>query len=150
MIEWLFGKLLPVGSKAPDFSMIDQNSETHSLQGYAGKKNLILVFYPADFTPGCTTQLCQFRDSYDDLKERYIEVLGINPQNWETHHKFAERYNLSFPILFDPLGKNAKHYNASLIQGFVNKRAVYGVDKQGNITFAEYGMPAIESVASTF
>ncbi len=150
MIEWLFGKLLLVGSKAPEFSMIDQNSTTHSLGQYAGEKNLILVFYPADFTPGCTTQLCQFRDSYDDLRERDIEVFGINPQNWETHHKFAERYNLSFPILFDPLGKHAKHYKASLIQGFVNKRAVYGVNKEGIITFAQYGMPSIESVAASF
>lgn len=146
----MFGKLLPVGSEAPDFHMLDQSGRTVTLSHYRGEKNVVLVFYPADFTPGCTAQLCGFRDAYEQLEAAGIEVLAVNPFNWETHHRFAEKYGFPFPVLFDPRGKYARLYKAAIIRGYLHKRVVYAVDQQGVIRFAQHGNPPVERMLEAF
>jgi thioredoxin-dependent peroxiredoxin len=144
-----FNTLLTLGSEAPLFSLIDQQGETVYLEKFRGQKQVVLVFYPADFTPVCTQQLCMFRDSYESLSLNNIAVLGINPGEWTQHQKFAEQHQLPFPLLYDPRGKVAKLYNASIIPGILIQRCVYGIDLNGKIVFAKKGNPSAQSVFQT-
>lgn len=141
-----FSSLLKIGTPAPDFSLIDQHSKTIYLKEYIGQKKLVLIFYPADFTPVCTSQLCELKDNYERLNQDNIEVFGINPFNWETHKKFAEKHQFPFPILFDPRGKTARDYKVTIIPGYLHKRAVYGIDLDGNICFSQTGKPSVETI----
>ena len=85
--------MLKVGTKAPEFSLPDQNGEMHTLKEYAGKK-VILYFYPKDNTPGCTNQACSFSTLYPQFMEKGAVVLGISKDSVASHKKFAEKYNL--------------------------------------------------------
>jgi len=87
-------------TQAPDFSLPDQNNQTHALSDYKGQK-ILLYFYPKDDTPGCTTEAQNFRDRLNELKEHGVQVLGISRDNVQSHKKFAEKHNLNFPILSD-------------------------------------------------
>jgi peroxiredoxin Q/BCP len=98
-----------VGSKAPDFSLPDQDGKPHSLSDYRGK-TVLLYFYPKDMTPGCTTEACSFRDAMNDFKGAGIQVLGVSVDSVESHKKFAERYHLNFPILSDMNKKVVQDY----------------------------------------
>ncbi|MEO6820397.1 MAG: thioredoxin-dependent thiol peroxidase [Ginsengibacter sp.] len=92
---------LIAGDKAPDFTGKDQDGKKISLKDFKGKK-AVLYFYPKDDTPGCTTQACNLRDNYADLKKAGIEVIGISPDNAESHQKFEKKYDLPFILLEDP------------------------------------------------
>ena len=92
--------MLETGTKAPDFSLPDQDGVMHSLNRYRGKK-VILYFYPRDNTPGCTKQACGFRDLYPQFTEKGAVVLGVSKDSVASHKKFKEKYQLSFPILSD-------------------------------------------------
>ena len=92
--------MLDTGTKAPDFSLPDQDGVMHSLNRYRGKK-VILYFYPRDNTPGCTKQACGFRDLYPQFTEKSAVVLGVSKDSVASHKKFQEKYQLSFPILSD-------------------------------------------------
>ena len=98
-----------VGSKAPDFSLPDQDGKPHSLSDYLGK-TVLLYFYPKDMTPGCTVEACSFRDAMNDLKAGGVQVLGLSVDSVESHKKFAERYHLNFPILSDMNKKVVQDY----------------------------------------
>src|SRR5436190_4633911 len=91
-------KGLKVGDKAPNFSLTDQNGEIHTLKQYRGKK-VALYFYPKEGTAGCTAQACSVRDSFTDLEEEGIVVLGLSSGSLENKQKFATKHNLSFPLL---------------------------------------------------
>ncbi|HEV7454589.1 MAG TPA: peroxiredoxin [Candidatus Saccharimonadales bacterium] len=98
--------------KAPDFSLPDQNGQTHTLQDYAGKW-LIVYFYPMDETSGCTKEACQFRDAREVIHELSgAEVVGISKDSVESHKKFAAKHALNFPILSDPEHKTIEAYGA--------------------------------------
>lgn len=97
--------------KAPDFSLPDQAGTTRSLGDYAGGW-LIVYFYPKDDTPGCTTEACSFRDEYDYLQEQGVSVVGISKDSVKSHAKFAEKYNLHFPLLADEDGAMIQAYGA--------------------------------------
>ena len=92
--------MLEVGTKAPDFSLQDQNGKVHSLSEYKGKK-LVLYFYPKDSTPGCTKQACGYSERYPVFKEKGVEVIGISKDSVASHKKFEEKNGLSFTILSD-------------------------------------------------
>ncbi len=91
---------IKVGSPAPDFTLTDHTGKQHGLADYRGQW-VLLYFYPKNDTPGCTTEACSFRDNYADFKDRNVAVLGINPDSVESHREFAEKYNLTFPLLAD-------------------------------------------------
>jgi len=93
------------GDRAPDFVLPDQSGEMHGPASYEGRW-LILYFYPKDDTSGCTKEACQFRDALPDLHRAKAAVLGISPDSTASHAKFAEKYQLPFPLLADvPTGE---------------------------------------------
>lgn len=96
--------MLKQGLKAPLFTLSDQHGKKHSLSDYMGKW-IILYFYPKDMTPGCTVEACNFRDEFPNFQNLNTIILGISKDSVERHAKFAEKYNLTFPLLSDADGK---------------------------------------------
>lgn len=103
--------MITVGQPAPEFSLEDQQGKVHTLESLNGKHTLI-YFYPKDDTPGCTVQACVLRDSLEDLKADGVEVIGVSADSIESHKKFADKYNLPFPVLSDPDKKMIEPYGA--------------------------------------
>ena len=93
--------MLETGSKAPAFTLPDQNGEMKSLSDYQGQK-VILYFYPKDMTSGCTKQACAFGDLYPQFQEKGAVVLGVSRDSVASHKRFEEKYGLPFPLLSDP------------------------------------------------
>ena len=94
------GKMLEVGTMAPDFTLLNQNGEEISLSQYRGQK-VILYFYPKDNTPGCTKQACGFAQLYPDFTEKGAVILGVSKDSVKSHKKFEEKYQLPFTLLSD-------------------------------------------------
>jgi thioredoxin-dependent peroxiredoxin len=138
MLDWLLSEPLAVGSAAPDFSLADDSGRIVKLSDLRGK-NVVLVFYPGDDTPGCTRQLCQLRDEWQTARAGGVEVFGVNPQSARSHARFRDKHRLPFPLLVDQGRKAAKLYHAS---GLIVKRTVYLIGPDGAIRFARRGMPA--------
>jgi peroxiredoxin Q/BCP len=137
MFSWLFSDPLPVGAAAPDFTLPDQLGHAVALSALRGR-NVVLVFYPGDNTPGCTKQLCQFRDSWSAVKQKGAEIFGVNPQSATAHEKFHEKFHFQFPLLVDEGQKVAALYHAN---GLIVKRTVYVIGPDGKIRFGKRGMP---------
>jgi len=109
-------------------------------------KNVVLVFYPGDDTPGCTRQLCEFRDRWETLRDRGIEVFGVNPQGATAHARFRAKFQFPFPLLVDKGRQVAKLYQAN---GLIVKRTVYLIGPDGAVRFARRGMPKPSEVMAT-
>lgn len=133
--------MLEVGTKAPDFTLPDQNGDLHSLSEYRGKK-VILYFYPKDNTPGCTKQACGFAERYPQFIEKGAVVLGISKDSVASHKNFEEKYGLPFTILSDPelvaiqaydVWQEKKNYGKTYM-GVV--RTTYLIDEEGKIAKA--------------
>ncbi|MBQ1228454.1 MAG: thioredoxin-dependent thiol peroxidase [Firmicutes bacterium] len=92
--------MLDIGTKAPSFSLPDQDGNMRSLEEFRGKK-VILYFYPKDNTPGCTKQACAFEERYPQFLERGAVVVGVSKDSVASHKKFQEKYNLPFVLLSD-------------------------------------------------
>ena len=130
--------MLEVGMKAPEFSLLDQNGDIHTLGEYAGKK-VILYFYPRDNTPGCTKQACGFSELYPQFVEKDAVVIGISKDSVASHKKFEEKYNLGFTLLSDPDLTAIKEYDVwqekknygKVTMGVV--RTTYLIDEKGII-----------------
>ena len=142
MFAWLFSDPLPAGTLAPDFSLPDDSGGVVKLSGLRGS-TVVLVFYPGDDTPGCTKQLCQFRDHWSDARARGVEVFGVNPQSARSHDKFREKFRFPFPLLVDQSQKVAALYHAN---GLIVRRTVYRIGPDGVIGFARRGTPRVEEV----
>ena len=133
--------MLEMGTKAPDFTLPDQNGNMHSLSDYRGKK-IILYFYPKDNTPGCTKQACGFAERYPQFIEKGAVVLGISKDSVASHKKFEEKYGLPFTLLSDPELKVIQAYDVwkekmnygKLSMGVV--RTTYLIDEEGKIVKA--------------
>ena len=93
--------MLAVGTKAPDFSLLDQDGNTVSLSDFSGKK-IVLYFYSRDNTPGCTRQACAFAANFEQFKSRNVVVIGVSKDSVASHLKFAQKYELPFVLLADP------------------------------------------------
>lgn len=93
--------MLEIGSKAPDFTLPDQNGDMHTLSQYRGQK-VILYFYPRDNTAGCTKQACGFAERYPQIQEKGAVVLGVSKDSAKSHKNFEEKYSLPFTLLSDP------------------------------------------------
>ena len=141
--------MLEVGTKAPEFTLPDQNGKYHSLKDYAGKK-VILYFYPKDNTPGCSKQACGFSERYPMFTEKGAVVLGISKDSVESHKKFEEKYGLAFTLLADPerkvieaydVWKEKKNYG-KVSMGVV--RTTYLIDEKGVIIRANDKVKAAE------
>jgi thioredoxin-dependent peroxiredoxin len=142
MLGWLFADPLPVGAVAPDFTLADEAGQAVSLSALRGK-NVVLVFYPGDDTPGCTRQLCDLRDNWESLKAKNVQVFGVNPQNAVSHSGFREKQKLPFPLLVDKGRKVAEMYHAN---GLFVKRTVYLIGADGRIRLSRRGAPSPAAV----
>lgn len=141
--------MLEVGTKAPEFTLPDQNGEMHSLKDYRGKK-VILYFYPRDNTPGCTKQACGYSERYSAFLEKGVEIIGISKDGVASHKKFEEKQNLKFTILSDKeleviqaydVWKEKKNYG-KVSMGVV--RTTYLIDEEGIIVRANDKVKAAE------
>jgi thioredoxin-dependent peroxiredoxin len=144
-MSWFSSDPLPVGTPAPDFSLADDSGRVVKLSALRGR-NVVLVFYPGDDTPGCTRQLCQFRDSWEDARAHGVELFGVNPQSAAKHAHFRGKFQFPFPLLVDDGRQVAKRYNAN---GLIVKRTVYLIGPNGVVLFAKRGMPAPSEVLAT-
>ena len=100
---------LKAGDKAPDFKALDQDKNSIELKNFKGKK-LVLYFYPEDDTPTCTIQACNLRDNFSLLKKEGFVVLGVSPNDSESHKKFEKKFDLPFTLLADPQHKIIDKY----------------------------------------
>ena len=142
--------MLETGTKAPDFSLPDQNGVIHTLEEYRGKK-LILYFYPRDNTPGCTKQACGFGELYPQILKKGAVVVGISKDSVKAHKNFETKYSLPFTLLSDPeLGvlkaydvwKEKKNYG-KVSMGTV--RTTYLIDEEGTIIQANDKVKAADN-----
>jgi peroxiredoxin Q/BCP len=99
-----------VGDKAPDFQALDETGKEWRLSDHLGKKIIVVYFYPADFTGGCTAQACSFRDNMKPLTDRGVEVVGVSGDEVKTHALFKEHHKLPFTLLSDEKGEVAKKF----------------------------------------
>ncbi|MEG4252387.1 peroxiredoxin [Microcoleus sp. AT3-A2] len=120
-----------VGDTAPDFTLPSQTGTSVSLKDFKGKKNVIVYFYPKDDTPGCTTQACAFRDSYEVFKDAGAEVIGISDDSQQSHEKFATKYQLPFTLLSDTGNKVRQLYGVPATLWIMPGRVTYVIDKEG-------------------
>ncbi|MFH1077753.1 MAG: peroxiredoxin [Patescibacteria group bacterium] len=134
---------LAVGDNAPLFTLPDQDGHKVSLADFKGKKNVVLIFYPGDMTPGCTMQLCSIRDDWSKFAKRDAVVYGVNHGDAESHQAFVEKYRFPFPLLIDANKKVSEAYGAvrPIFRTKVIRRTVVVVDKEGNIVYLRRGMP---------
>ena len=138
--------MLAVGTKAPDFTLNDQNGAEVRLSDFLGRK-VVLYFYPKDNTPGCSRQACAFAQSYEAFKNNDIVVIGISKDSVASHLKFAQKYELPFILLSDPELQAIQAYDVWKEKKLYGKtsfgvvRSTYIIDEQGII---EKAMPKVK------
>ncbi len=138
--------MLEVGTKAPDFQLLDKDGKSVRLTDFLGKK-IVLYFYPRDNTPGCTRQACAFAQSYPQFQNQDVVVIGISKDSVASHLKFAQKYELPFLLLSDPELQAIQAYDVwqeKKLYGKVSMgvvRTTYLIDEQGNI---EKVMPKVK------
>lgn len=146
--------MLEVGTKAPDFTLPDQDGVEHSLSDYRGKK-VILYFYPKDNTAGCTKQACGFAELYPQIREKDAVVLGVSKDSVASHKRFQEKSNLPFTLLSDPdhrvieeygVWQEKKNYGKTYM-GIV--RTTYLIDEEGTIISAKGKVKAASNPEDT-
>lgn len=143
---------LEVGDQAPAFSLPDADGNTVKLSDYKGRK-VVVYFYPAASTPGCTKQACDFRDNLAELNDAGLDVIGISPDKPEKLAKFRDKEGLTFPLLSDPDRKVLEAWGAygektmygKTVQGVI--RSTFVVDEKGKIEVAQYNVRATGHVA---
>lgn len=142
--------MLSIGTKAPAFTLPDQNGVPRSLSDYRGSK-VVLYFYPKDMTPGCTKQACGFAELYPQFQEKGAVVLGVSRDSVASHKRFEEKYGLPFPLLSDPdravieaygVWQEKKNYG-KVTMGIV--RTTYLIDEEGVIVKACGAVKAAEN-----
>jgi bacterioferritin comigratory protein len=142
--------MLEKGTKAPEFSLPDENGEIRNLSDYKGKK-LILYFYPKDNTPGCTKQACGFGELYPQFGEKGVEIVGISKDSVASHKKFKEKYSLPFTILSDTELQTIQAYDVWKEKKLYGKtsmgivRTTYLIDENGVIIKAMDKVKAAEN-----
>lgn len=122
------------GQAAPDFRLQDQNGKWHAPADHKGHW-VVLYFYPKDFTPGCTTEVCTFRDDVAKLRQQGADVLGVSLDDVKSHAEFAAKYHVPFPLLSDADSKTAQAYGvlASKLGFKYARRTTFLIDPQGKI-----------------
>ncbi|WP_309071585.1 thioredoxin-dependent thiol peroxidase [Arthrobacter sp.] len=143
---------LQTGDRAPDFTLTSADGSTVSLGDFAGE-NVVVYFYPAAATPGCTTQACDFRDSLASLASAGYRVIGISPDGETKLRSFSEKEELTFPLLSDPDHAVAEAWGAwgekknygKTYEGLIRSTVV--VDGSGQVALAQYNVRATGHVA---
>lgn len=129
---------LSSGIAAPDFELLDDTNTSRRLSDYRGK-NVLLYFYPADDTPGCTKEACNFRDDYSVYEKAGVVILGVSPDDVQSHEKFKKKFRLPFPLLADEGHKVCDLYQVWGAKSFLGKayegvlRTTFLIDPNGDI-----------------
>lgn len=141
----VYPELLEVGTTAPEWHLQNWDGSWHRMRQ---DQWVVMVFYPGDDTPGCTTQLCDLRDVLPDFQALSANVVGINPADAQSHKQFAEKYGFPFPILIDEGNRTASAFRCILPtpSGPRIIRTVYVIDPDRRIRMAERGMPSTEAL----
>jgi thioredoxin-dependent peroxiredoxin len=130
---------LKVNSMAPDFSLIDSDGRTIKLSDFRGKKRVVVYFYPKDFTPGCTTEAIEFSRDYDKYRDANIEIIGISPDNEESHKKFRQEMKIPYLLGSDLQNQISKQYRTYGPKRFMGReymgvnRSTFLIDENGKI-----------------
>jgi thioredoxin-dependent peroxiredoxin len=120
-----------VGSVAPNFTLPSQAGEMVSLEDFFGRKPVVIFFYPKDDSPGCTREVCAFRDNFEEFGKLDAEVIGISSDSVESHMSFAVKHELSFTLLSDEAGNIRRLYGVPKTFGLFPGRVTYVIDKEG-------------------
>lgn len=128
-IETDAGLMLAVGARAPEFTLPDQDGRDVSLTSLMNNGPLVLFFYPADFTPSCTREVCMVRDLYPEIVKRGLNAAGISPQGASSHSSFRAKHNLPFTLLSDGGKSVVKMYEVNGPLGIGVRRATYLIDQ---------------------
>ncbi len=137
---------IAVGQPAPDFALKDQNQKEVKLADFKGKKNVVLVFYPLDWSPTCTNEHTCFVNEMKQFETLDAEVLGVSVDSVWSHRAFAEKMGIKYPLLadFQPRGAMAEKYGVFLADKGITGRAIAIVNKAGNVAwFKQYDIPTV-------
>ena len=131
-----------VGQPAPDFQLPFATRDSISrtpikLSDFAGKTAVVLAFYPADWSGGCTKEVCALRDDFSNLQKLNAEILAVSGDYVYSHFEWAKFHNLPFKLVSDHSHETAKNYNSYNDKSGMNKRTVFLIDKTGNIAYAD-------------
>jgi|SRR5215469_3501542 len=121
--------MLAMGGRAPEFTLPDQDEQSISLSTLLRNGPLILYFYPADFTPGCTREACSIRDLHSEIQQVGLDVAGVSPQTPASHRAFREKYHLTFTLLSDIDKCVVRMYDVRGPLGIGVRRATYLIDQ---------------------
>ncbi len=133
--------IIDVGTKAPDFAANTGSGVQFRLSDHEGTSQVMLVFYPKDFTSGCTTQLVNVQRSLSDMRSANVEPFGLSADDSESHQKFCDTYDLEFELLVDENLDVAKAYGAVKPEGGI-QRSVFLIGVDGKVIFAREGAPS--------
>ncbi len=125
--------MLKVGSRAPEFILPDADGVDTALSDLLQNGTLLLYFYPADFTPGCTKEACSIRDIHNDIQSVGLQIVGISPQDGDSHKRFRDEYNLPFILLSDPEKIAIKMYDVDGPLGVSVRRATFLINQDRTI-----------------
>ena len=128
--------MLTLNQPAPDFETTLDDGTPFLLSDLRGEMNIVLYFYPADFTGGCTAEACSFRDNYDTVKRYDAVIIGVSNDSQESHVSFREKHNLGFPLISDPDRRIAGLYEVTSSLPKIRPRITYVIDKEGVIRAA--------------
>jgi thioredoxin-dependent peroxiredoxin len=125
--------MLETEQLAPEFTLPDQDGRDLSLTSLLRRGPVIIYFYPADFTPGCTREACSIRDLHREISGAGLSVAGISPQSPESHRRFREKYNLPFTLLSDETREVIRMFGVNGLFGFWVQRVTYLIDQNRHI-----------------
>jgi thioredoxin-dependent peroxiredoxin len=131
MSIWQTKDKVKVGSVAPNFTLPSQSGEMVSLEDFLGHKPVVLFFYPKDDSPGCTKQVCAFRDVYEEFGRLDAEVIGISSDSVESHRSFSAKHHLPYTLVSDDEGKVRRLYGVPNTLGLFPGRVTYVIDNEG-------------------
>ena len=130
--------MLKINTKAPEFTLQDQDGNTHNLSDYKGRR-VLLYFYPKDDTPGCTTEACNFRDGYKEFQDMGLVVIGVSADSVKSHRKFSDKFSLPFPLLSDETHEVCEAYGVWGKKKFMGReymgitRSSFLIDEKGKL-----------------
>ncbi len=140
---------IAVGQAAPEFTLKDQNQKEVKLSDYRGKRNVVLVFYPLDWSPVCTNEHACFVNEMKQFEKLNAQVLGVSVDSVWSHKAYAEKMGIQYPLLadFHPRGAMASQYGVYLADKGITGRAIGIVDKGGKMAwFKQYDIPQVPDV----
>ncbi len=137
---------ISVGAAAPDFTLKDQNQKEVKLSDFQGKKNVVLMFYPLDWSPVCTNEHVCFVNGMKDFEKLDAQVLGISVDSYWSHKAFAEKMGIHYPLLadFQPRGAASDKFGVFMADKGITGRAIAIVDRAGKVAwFKNYDIPVV-------